>query len=339
MGGGVVSTETEAIGGDLAQVVAAISRAREETLGAAEHARHTTQHAAAQGYPGIAAGMDAIRSQILAILAALDSAATAARDAEATVRGVSDRRNPDEVAARLAASIRQIDAMRSALYGAAQQIATASGNIHQTLHGGQPGPLLERLDLVRQLAAIAAQRGDTAKQRLQSAISNAGHLGSPEPLTGATEPAPTGPPPSTPSSATAAAQYSARAAPQGLTAEQFVEAGRFLRAHTAHLGGELVVQGSRAAGTASPESDLDFGIRVEPAHFAGLIAERFRTPTPGSAKERTMQKAIETGKIQAGELGLSGVRRSLESQLGMEVDLSAIRRDGPFDNPPFIGVP
>jgi len=37
-----------------------------------------------------------------------------------------------------------------------------------------------------------------------------------------------------------------------------------------------------------------------------------------------------------GELGLSGVRRSLEERLGMEVDLSAIRREGPFDNPRLL---
>jgi hypothetical protein len=126
--------------------------------------------------------------------------------------------------------------------------------------------------------------------------------------------------------------------PQGLTAPQFAAATDILRRDTAHIGGEVVVQGSRAAGTATPESDIDFGIRVEQPRFDELIAERFRTPNPGSAKERTMLKAIETGKIQAGELGLRGVRKELEAQLDMEVDLSAIRQDGPFDNPPFIGV-
>ena len=127
--------------------------------------------------------------------------------------------------------------------------------------------------------------------------------------------------------------------PQGLTSAQFSEATEFLRPHVERIGGELVVQGSRAARTAKPESDIDFGILVEPPRFDELISERFGAPNPGSAKERTMRKAMETGKIQAGELGLSGVRRSLESQLGMDVDLSAIRRGGPFDNPPFIGAP
>jgi hypothetical protein len=127
--------------------------------------------------------------------------------------------------------------------------------------------------------------------------------------------------------------------PQGLTPEQFADVGRTVRAGAGHLGDDIVVQGSRAAGTAGPDSDIDLAIRVSPERFDELIKERFGTPNPGSAKERTMEWAMETGKIQAGEAGVSGVRRSLEAQLGMDVDLSVIRTGGPFDNPPFIEVP
>ena len=55
-------------------------------------------------------------------------------------------------------------------------------------------------------------------------------------------------------------------------------------------------------------------------------------------KALRLVNAIETGKIQAGEMGLSGLRRQLESALGIDVDLSVIRRGGPFNQPPFIGV-
>lgn len=111
------------------------------------------------------------------------------------------------------------------------------------------------------------------------------------------------------------------------------------REGTRHIGGDVAVHGSRAAGTAGPNSDIDFAVRVDESRFDELISERFGRPNPGSAKERTMQRAIETGKIQAGELGLSPLRRELKAQLKMKVDLSAIRRGGPFDNPPFIGAP
>jgi hypothetical protein len=127
--------------------------------------------------------------------------------------------------------------------------------------------------------------------------------------------------------------------PQGLTADQFRHAAETLHARVSHIGDDIVVQGSRAAGTARPTSDIDFGVRVDSDRFDALIAQRFGTPNPGSAKERTRLHAIRTGKIQAGEAGLSRVRRDLEQQLDMDVDLSVIQRDGPFDNRPFIGVP
>jgi hypothetical protein len=130
-----------------------------------------------------------------------------------------------------------------------------------------------------------------------------------------------------------------RTLPQGLTEAQFEAASKIVRAGAGHLGDDIVVQGSRAAGTARPDSDIDFAVRVSPERFNELIQERFGSPNAGSAKERTMQRAIETGKIQAGEAGVSGVRRALEAELGMDVDLSVIRQGGPFDTPPFIQVP
>ncbi|SDT81909.1 RHS repeat-associated core domain-containing protein [Streptomyces sp. TLI_053] len=127
--------------------------------------------------------------------------------------------------------------------------------------------------------------------------------------------------------------------PQGVTAEKFAEAAEQLRAHPRGQEGDLVVQGSRAAGTARPDSDIDFAIRVDSDRFDQLIGECFGTPNPGSAKEKTRDRAAQSGKIQAGEAGMKGLRKLLARTLGMKVDLSVIRIGGPFDNPPFIGVP
>ncbi|WP_199813904.1 RHS repeat-associated core domain-containing protein, partial [Streptomyces graminis] len=127
--------------------------------------------------------------------------------------------------------------------------------------------------------------------------------------------------------------------PQGLTQEKFEEMSQMVRERARHLGDDIVVQGSRAAGTAKPTSDIDLAIRVSPQKFDEIISERFGNPNPGSAKERTMNWAIETGKIQSGEAGLRSLRKALEAHLGMDVDISVIRRGGPFDNPPFIKVP
>ena len=124
--------------------------------------------------------------------------------------------------------------------------------------------------------------------------------------------------------------------PQGISQEQFDEASKLLRDSVGDISDDIVVQGSRASGTAKPTSDIDIAIRVSPEEFDGLINQYFKTPNPGSAKERTMLHAIETGKIQAGEAKLSGLRKQLEEIFGIDVDISIIREGGIFDNPPFI---
>ena len=124
--------------------------------------------------------------------------------------------------------------------------------------------------------------------------------------------------------------------PQGISQEQFSNASKLLRDRVGDISGDIVVQGSRANGTAKPTSDIDIALRVSGDKFDLLIKQYFKTPNPGSAKERTMLHAIKTGKIQSGEAKLKGLRLELEDIFGMNVDISIIKIGGPFDNPPFI---
>ncbi|MFJ6021046.1 hypothetical protein ACIQFP_16990 [Nocardiopsis alba] len=124
--------------------------------------------------------------------------------------------------------------------------------------------------------------------------------------------------------------------PQGVPEEKFIEATNLINDYIGESINDIVVQGSRAGGTARLDSDIDIAARVSKEEFDNLISERFKSPNPGSAKERTMLHAIETGKIQSGEAGLRPLRRKLEKLLEMQVDISFVLREGPFDNPPFI---
>src|SRR5258708_2432522 len=119
--------------------------------------------------------------------------------------------------------------------------------------------------------------------------------------------------------------------PQGLTEEQFREVSTRVRAKVADAECTMAVHGSRAAGTATDGSDLDIAILVDPERFAQIHARCFAPPSPGTAKERTMQHARQCGKIQAGEAGLRTLRRDLEKALGIEVDISIVMRGGAFD--------
>ncbi|RAT95814.1 hypothetical protein ASG16_021125 [Brevibacillus sp. Leaf182] len=126
--------------------------------------------------------------------------------------------------------------------------------------------------------------------------------------------------------------------PQGLTQAQFDKVSSMIRENVGHISDDIVVQGSRAKGTAKPTSDIDIAIRVPAEKFDELIQNSFskvKPPNPGSAKEKTMLHAIETGKIQSGEAKLSRFREQLQQELGMDVDISIIKIGGPFDNPPF----
>ena len=127
----------------------------------------------------------------------------------------------------------------------------------------------------------------------------------------------------------------ARGVPQGLTEQQFAQMSVRIRAAAGRYGDDIRVQGSRAAGAASKDTkDIDVAIRVSPERFDEIIKERFKVPNPGGSKEKTMLHAIETGKIQRGELGLSGVGREVEKGLSMEVDISVIRIGGATDKGP-----
>src|SRR5262245_46908574 len=126
------------------------------------------------------------------------------------------------------------------------------------------------------------------------------------------------------------------AIPQGLTEEQFAALSARVRAAVASLSNDIQVQGSRVKGTARSDSDLDLAILVAPERFEQILQARFGTPKPGSAKARTMQHASETGKIQAGEAGLRSLRKELEADLGMAVDISVIRQGGSFDQGPYL---
>lgn len=98
--------------------------------------------------------------------------------------------------------------------------------------------------------------------------------------------------------------------PQGISAEMFSDASKLIKESIGYISDDIVVQGSRAGGTAKPTSDIDIAVRVTSEKFDELI--------------------------QTGEAKLKGLRLELEEIFRMEVDISIIKQGGTFDNPPFI---
>lgn len=135
-----------------------------------------------------------------------------------------------------------------------------------------------------------------------------------------------------------APESTARRVPQGIDPAAFQRACELVRERAGHLGGEIMVQGSRAKGTARPDSDMDIAILVDLDRFDEILKDSFKRPNPGSANERTMQHAIAKGKIHARQLGLSALAKELKVIIGVEVDISVIQRDGLFDQPPYVAM-
>jgi hypothetical protein len=127
--------------------------------------------------------------------------------------------------------------------------------------------------------------------------------------------------------------------PQGLEKQSFETASKLIRDTAGNISDDIIVQGSRAGGTAPASSDVDFAIRVPKDQFDALIKKYFKTPNPGSTAEITMNYSINNGIIQSGEAKLRSLRLELEKLLGVDVDISIILKDGPFDNGPMIKLP
>ena len=127
-----------------------------------------------------------------------------------------------------------------------------------------------------------------------------------------------------------------RSIPQGISLEQFERLSQTVRDHFINISQDIRVQGSRAAWTARDDSDIDIAVLVSPEEFDALIEQYFKTPNPGSSREKTKMWAREKGKIQAGEARAHALREELKRMLNMKVDVSIIKIGGEFDTPPYI---
>jgi hypothetical protein len=107
------------------------------------------------------------------------------------------------------------------------------------------------------------------------------------------------------------------------------------------MGDSVVVQGSRAAGTAKAGSDIDFALMLNDYQFTDALNAAFlkstgRFPSVNTAAGRTLLTSVVEGRIFRNPAGLRPLSREIERILNMEVDFSAVRKGGSFDTQPQI---
>lgn len=119
--------------------------------------------------------------------------------------------------------------------------------------------------------------------------------------------------------------------------EEFEEYKSKLKAILERHGikGEVIIQGSslRKAGAA----DIDIDIRVTGEELERIVKAKFGNANPGSAKEKTMIHALESGKIKLSQAGHKQARNEI-AELGVEFDISFVSKDGAFALEPSMGI-
>jgi hypothetical protein len=173
----VTTAETESIAADLAGAVEALALAEQQAAAAAEQAGQVIVRAAGTGFQGVATAMVGIRDQITTIRGALANAAMPGQDAATAVRAVGDQSSPTEANGHLSTAMDKLDTMRKSVVAIGEQTATVMSRVEAALHGGQPGPLLARLDGIRQQLATTNQRTDAIRTRIAATIARGGQLG------------------------------------------------------------------------------------------------------------------------------------------------------------------
>lgn len=172
---------------------------RAQTLAAtADHqAQEITLRAAATGFTTVAVSIGRARAAIATVQGGLAMLSTAIGAATTAVVAVPHSPTPEETIAGLAAVYEGMTATRQVARAAITQLTDVQRLVTIALQGGQPGPLLEALDGVKQVLILVVRRSTGTQLAVEVAIHEVRRLGSPEEMPGAGEHNPVSPRPGT----------------------------------------------------------------------------------------------------------------------------------------------
>ncbi|MBO4209124.1 DUF6244 family protein [Micromonospora echinofusca] len=169
----------EEITGELPALTAGLDRARSLTAAADHQAEQIAGRAVGAGFAAVAAGMARVRAGISAIQAGLSGAGGTVGEASTAATSVSwEAATPQETIAALTQVQRGIRGVRQATTATIGHVDQTRQLVGAVLQGGQPGPLLQSLDSVKQVLVLVVQRCGTAHQAAEAAVGQARGVGS-----------------------------------------------------------------------------------------------------------------------------------------------------------------
>ncbi|MEV0732664.1 DUF6244 family protein [Polymorphospora sp. NPDC050346] len=159
-------------------ITAGIGRAGQEIVSADHGAQQVALHAAASGFVGIAQSTARVRQVIGQVQAGIGSLAVLAGEATTVLSAVPRQSTPQEAVAMLAPVMEKLNGIHDGVGGCIGQVDQAKQVTAAVLHGGDPGPLLARLDALLQILAGVGQHVNAAREQVVAAISEARRAGS-----------------------------------------------------------------------------------------------------------------------------------------------------------------
>jgi hypothetical protein len=167
----------EKITGELRALMAGVERARGLAAAADSQAQEVTLRAAGAGFAAVAAGMVRVRNAITGIQGGLGGLAGSVGEAARATAAVPREATPQETIAGLTPVVSAADSARDAATGAIAQVGEAQQLVTVILQGGQPGPLLQALESIKQVLVLVVTRTGAARQFIEAAIAEARQLG------------------------------------------------------------------------------------------------------------------------------------------------------------------
>jgi hypothetical protein len=175
-GGKAVTRDVSLFGdidGSLAAMTAGIGRAQETTAAADSAAGRIAARAAGSGFAGIAQAMARVRDTINEVHAQITGLGTSIDEARAPLTSAPDQMSPQQTINVLAAAAEKMGTIHTRIGATIATVDQVRQLTTAILEGGQPGPMLARLDAIKQVLIAVARHGNTAKQQVDAALAEA----------------------------------------------------------------------------------------------------------------------------------------------------------------------
>ena len=158
------------IDGSLAAMTTGVGRAQEATAAADAAAGQIAARAAGSGFVGVAQAMARVRDAIREVHAQVTGVGDSVDEARTAVASAPDQMSPQQTIAVLAVALERIGTVHTGIGAAVATVDQVRQLASASLHGGRPGPMLARLDAIKQVLVAVAQRGNTARQQVETAL-------------------------------------------------------------------------------------------------------------------------------------------------------------------------